>query len=234
MTRRWWSCPLPWRRSTGRTTADSRPSPIRSAAHRRAGPRSRKSSSERSASCQDGWTLPSTATAPSSATSEANSFVIAGSWAATTRYSTKRSTGWLPPPSPTTPSPRRSLRAPGSAGSRLQTDAGHVPTRETASSGREDRTVIEPGNSAGILVYENRWAGPFAAALRRGAQLVASGRIPVQPILAPLDQAEPKLRGLDSAVPPPEHHLLMKGKVHARSHSGSRPRCDEGDWHHRP
>jgi len=127
-----------------------------------------------------------------------------------------------------------SLRAPGSTGSRLQTDAGHVPTRETASSGREDRTVIEPGNSAGILVYENRWAGPFAAALRRGAQLVASGRIPVQPILAPLDQAEPKLRGLDSAVPPPEHHLLMKGKVHARSHSGSRPRCDEGDWHHRP
>ena len=49
----------------------------------------------------------------------------------------------------------------------------------------EAASVIEPGNSAGILVYENVWAAPFAAALRRGgAQLVASGRIPVQAILA--------------------------------------------------
>ena len=52
-------------------------------------------------------------------------------------------------------------------------------------------SVIEPGNSAGILVIENVWAGPFAAALRRGgAQLVASGRIPVQAILASLEAAE--------------------------------------------
>ncbi len=51
--------------------------------------------------------------------------------------------------------------------------------------------MIEPGNSAGILVYENVWAAPFAAALRRGGgQLVASGRIPVQAILASLDAAE--------------------------------------------
>ena len=55
----------------------------------------------------------------------------------------------------------------------------------------EAASVIEPGNSAGILVYENVWAAPFAAALRRGgAQLVASGRIPVQAILASLDAAE--------------------------------------------
>ena len=55
----------------------------------------------------------------------------------------------------------------------------------------EAASIIEPGNSAGILVYENRWAAPFAAALRRGgAQLVASGRIPVQGILAALDAAE--------------------------------------------
>ena len=46
-------------------------------------------------------------------------------------------------------------------------------------------SVLEPGSSAGILVYENVWAGPFAAAVRRGGgQLVASGRIPVQAILA--------------------------------------------------
>jgi len=55
----------------------------------------------------------------------------------------------------------------------------------------EASAVIEPGNSAGILVYENVWAAPFATALRRGgAQLVASGRIPVQAILAALDASE--------------------------------------------
>lgn len=49
-------------------------------------------------------------------------------------------------------------------------------------------SVLEPGCSAAVLVYENTWAGPFAAALRRnGAQLVAAGRIPVQAILATLD-----------------------------------------------
>ena len=51
--------------------------------------------------------------------------------------------------------------------------------------------IIEPGSSAGILVYENVWAGPFASAIRRsGGQLVASGRIPVQAVLAALDAAE--------------------------------------------
>ena len=45
--------------------------------------------------------------------------------------------------------------------------------------------ILEPGSSAGILVYENVWAAPFAQALRRGGgQLVASGRIPVQALLA--------------------------------------------------
>lgn len=56
----------------------------------------------------------------------------------------------------------------------------------------EAAAVIEPGCSAGILVYENVWAAPFAAELRRGGgQLVASGRIPVQAILAALDDAPP-------------------------------------------
>jgi hypothetical protein len=51
--------------------------------------------------------------------------------------------------------------------------------------------VLEPGCSAAVLVYENTWAAPFAAALRRtGAQLVAAGRIPVQAILASLDAME--------------------------------------------
>jgi len=57
----------------------------------------------------------------------------------------------------------------------------------------EAGTALEPGSSAGILVYENLWAAPLAAALRRGgAQLVAGGRIPVQALLAALDTAEPK------------------------------------------
>ncbi len=52
----------------------------------------------------------------------------------------------------------------------------------------EAAVALEPNSSAGIIVYENAWAGPFAAALRRGgAQMVASGRIPVQAILAALD-----------------------------------------------
>jgi hypothetical protein len=51
--------------------------------------------------------------------------------------------------------------------------------------------ALEPGTSAALLVYENTWAAPFAAAVRRsGGQLVASGRIPVQDVLAALDVAE--------------------------------------------
>jgi hypothetical protein len=51
-------------------------------------------------------------------------------------------------------------------------------------------SVLEPGSSAGILIYENVWAGPFAAAVRRGGgQLVASGRIPVQAILASVEDS---------------------------------------------
>lgn len=61
--------------------------------------------------------------------------------------------------------------------------------------GHEDLTeaaeAVEAGRTAAVLVYENVWAAPFASALRRGgAQLVASGRIPVQAVLAALDAAE--------------------------------------------
>lgn len=48
--------------------------------------------------------------------------------------------------------------------------------------------AIEPGSSAAVLVWENRWAAPFGTAVRRaGGQLVASGRIPVQAILAAIE-----------------------------------------------
>ena len=55
----------------------------------------------------------------------------------------------------------------------------------------EAAAVLEPGTSAAILVWENRWAAPVAVALRKsGGQLVASGRIPFQAILASLDAVE--------------------------------------------
>ena len=78
-----------------------------------------------------------------------------------------------------------------------QQDAGFAAF-DGASSGllgpedlEEAGAVLEPGTVAAVLVWENRWAAPVAAALRRsGGQLVASGRIPVQAILASLDAAE--------------------------------------------
>jgi len=69
---------------------------------------------------------------------------------------------------------------------------------EGASSGLLDQedidaaaAAIEPGSTAGLIIYENRWAAPLATALRRGgAQMVASGRIPIQALLAAVDAAE--------------------------------------------
>ena len=50
---------------------------------------------------------------------------------------------------------------------------------------------LKVDGSAAVLVWENIWAAPFGSAVRRsGGQLVASGRIPVQALLAALDAAE--------------------------------------------
>jgi hypothetical protein len=49
-------------------------------------------------------------------------------------------------------------------------------------------STIAPGSSAGVLVYENTWAGPFVGALRRvGAEVVANGRIPAADLLDAVD-----------------------------------------------
>jgi dihydroorotase-like cyclic amidohydrolase len=69
---------------------------------------------------------------------------------------------------------------------------------EGASSGllsdddlEEAGAALDPGSAAAVLVFENRWAAPFATAVRRsGGQLVANGRIPIQALLAALDAAE--------------------------------------------
>jgi hypothetical protein len=77
-------------------------------------------------------------------------------------------------------------------------DGGGFGEFEGASTGLlgqddldEAAAALAPGTSAAVLVWENRWAAPVAVALRRsGGQLVASGRIPIQAILAALDAAE--------------------------------------------
>lgn len=83
--------------------------------------------------------------------------------------------------------------------SNLGADGQHdMSVFEGASSGLLDQedinaaaAAIEPGSTAGLIIYENRWAAPLATALRRGgAQLVASGRIPMQALLAAVDAAE--------------------------------------------
>ena len=66
---------------------------------------------------------------------------------------------------------------------------------EGASSGLMDQddineaaNAVEGGSSAALLVYENLWAAPFAAAIRRGGgQLVAQGPVPTQALIAALD-----------------------------------------------
>ena len=54
--------------------------------------------------------------------------------------------------------------------------------------------AMDPGSVAGVLVYENVWAGPFASAMRRaGGQLIANGRIPIQAIIAAVEADEAEL-----------------------------------------
>ena len=59
--------------------------------------------------------------------------------------------------------------------------------------------AMAPGSVAGVLVYENVWAAPFASAMRRaGGQLIANGRIPIQALIAAIeaDEAEAALEPL--------------------------------------
>jgi hypothetical protein len=75
---------------------------------------------------------------------------------------------------------------------------GDFTVFEGASSGLlggEDAAAaaeaIEPGSAAVMIVYENRWAAPFVAAVRRnGGVPVAFERIPVQDVIDALDAAE--------------------------------------------
>lgn len=65
--------------------------------------------------------------------------------------------------------------------------SGLLDDEDLAEAGQ----VIEPGSSACVLIYENLWAAPLAAALRRGgAQLVATGRIPWEDVAAAVEAAD--------------------------------------------
>jgi len=51
--------------------------------------------------------------------------------------------------------------------------------------------ALEPGSAAALIVYENRWAAPFIAAVHRnGGQALAFQRVPVQDLIDALDAAE--------------------------------------------
>ena len=68
---------------------------------------------------------------------------------------------------------------------RIETQIAEVLAAEDVANLAE---AMEPGTTAGILVWENSWAAPFASAARRaGGQLIASGRIPIQAIVASLE-----------------------------------------------
>jgi hypothetical protein len=75
---------------------------------------------------------------------------------------------------------------------------GDLVAFEGASSGllgEEDVATaaewIEPGSAAVVLIFENRWAGPFAAAVRRnGGTFVDFQRIPATAVIASLEAAE--------------------------------------------
>ena len=56
--------------------------------------------------------------------------------------------------------------------------------------------AMDPGSTAGVLIWENLWATPFASAARRsGGQLIATGRIPIQAIIASIEADEAAAEG---------------------------------------
>ena len=62
--------------------------------------------------------------------------------------------------------------------------------------------AMEPGSTAGVLIWENLWAAPFASAARRsGGQLIANGRIPIQAIIASIEADGTALQPKESEMP---------------------------------
>ena len=71
---------------------------------------------------------------------------------------------------------------------RIEADIAEILSADDVANAAE---ALEPGSTAGLLVYENRWAAPFASAVRHsGGQLVANGRIPIQALIASFEADE--------------------------------------------
>ena len=86
--------------------------------------------------------------------------------------------------------------------------------------------AVEPGSTAAVLVWENTWAAPFGSAVRRaGGQLVASGRIPVQALLAVIEE--------DDAYDESDEGRELRWALHAGG-SVARPSSARHPWHEWP
>ncbi len=73
---------------------------------------------------------------------------------------------------------------------KLEIDVAHLLSEDDIVNVAE---ALEPNSSAAVLVWENAWAAPFASAVRQsGGQLVASGRIPTQALIAAVEADEPE------------------------------------------
>ena len=70
----------------------------------------------------------------------------------------------------------------------LQELEGELAELLAAEDVEQLAAAMDPGSTAGVLVWENTWAGPFASAARRsGGQLISNGRIPIQAIIASIE-----------------------------------------------
>jgi fructosamine-3-kinase len=73
----------------------------------------------------------------------------------------------------------------------LQTIEAELAELLAADDVAQLAVAMEPGSTAGVLIWENLWAAPFASAARRsGGQLIADGRIPLQAIIASIEADE--------------------------------------------
>jgi hypothetical protein len=67
----------------------------------------------------------------------------------------------------------------------LETEIAEILAAEDVTHLAE---AMDNGSVAGVIVWENTWAAPFASAARRsGGQLIATGRIPIQAIAASME-----------------------------------------------
>ena len=73
----------------------------------------------------------------------------------------------------------------------LQQVEAHLAEFLAAEDVEHLAAAMDPGTTAGVLIWENLWAAPFASAARRsGGQLIANGRIPIQAIIASIEADE--------------------------------------------